>query len=469
MLRLAVHQLTHRTVLFLFVCLIPATTRLDAQTAVRVGSEFLVNQNTPGSQGYSEVGVAPNGSFIVLWSDYNGQDGSDRGAFARRFNASGVALATEFQINSYTAGAQAQPAVDFDASGAFVVAWTSYGGQDGNLNGIFAQRFSSTGARVGAEFQVNTYTTGYQLFASVSRDLSGDFVVVWTSFNTGQDGSASGVFGRRFDATGTPQAAEFQINEYTSGQQQQAAVSLDDDGDFVVAWTSIGQDGSGRGVFARRFDSAGAPKDSEFQANSSTAGDQMGGAVSLDPEGDFVVVWNAPGEVRAQRFDAFGAFLSTEFVVNPEVAGGYASGKSIEHDASGDFVIAWQSGEPDVRVRHFNSHGVPLASEFVANNSYTTGNQLAGAASINPSGSFVVSWHGTGEGDDVGIFAQRFRIPALVDVDGDGEVDPLTDGVLLLREMFLFTGATLVSGAVDLTNCTRCTAPEIEAYIDTLK
>jgi DNA-binding beta-propeller fold protein YncE len=51
------------------------------------------------------------------------------------------------------------------------------------------------------------------------------------------------------------------------------------------------------------------------------------------------------------------------------------------------------------------------------------------------------------------------------DVDGDGSFDALTDGLLLLRYFFGFRGATLVSGAVDLVSCTRCTAVEVEEFI----
>jgi hypothetical protein len=54
---------------------------------------------------------------------------------------------------------------------------------------------------------------------------------------------------------------------------------------------------------------------------------------------------------------------------------------------------------------------------------------------------------------------------ASLDVDGDGDVGALTDGLLILRHLFGFTGATLVSGAVDLVECTRCTAPEIELFL----
>jgi hypothetical protein len=57
---------------------------------------------------------------------------------------------------------------------------------------------------------------------------------------------------------------------------------------------------------------------------------------------------------------------------------------------------------------------------------------------------------------------------AAYDIDGDGQSEPLTDGLLLLRYLFSFTGAPLVTGAVDLVNCTRCTALTIEPYIESL-
>ena len=79
----------------------------------------------------------------------------------------------------------------------------------------------------------------------------GDFVVAWSS-NT-QDGSNTGVFGRRFSSAGFPLANEFQINTYTNSYQHFPAVDADASGDFVVAWHSAAQDGSHYGIFAQRF------------------------------------------------------------------------------------------------------------------------------------------------------------------------------------------------------------------------
>jgi hypothetical protein len=55
------------------------------------------------------------------------------------------------------------------------------------------------------------------------------------------------------------------------------------------------------------------------------------------------------------------------------------------------------------------------------------------------------------------------------DIDGDGQIEALTDSLLLLRFALGLTGAPLVGGAVDLASCTRCTAPLIEAYIRALR
>ena len=76
-----------------------------------------------------------------------------------------------------------------------------------------------------------------------------------------------------------------------------------------------------------------------------------------------------------------------------------------------------------------------------------------------------MAWRSFGQdGSDDGVFAQRFSLLAALDVDGDGTTAPLTDGLLVLRFLFGFTGTTLTSGAVD-ADCTRCDAAAIAPYL----
>jgi hypothetical protein len=55
----------------------------------------------------------------------------------------------------------------------------------------------------------------------------------------------------------------------------------------------------------------------------------------------------------------------------------------------------------------------------------------------------------------------------VLDLDGDGEGMALTDGLLLLRYLFGFRGSTLVANAVD-QDCTRCDAAAIEGFIQSV-
>jgi hypothetical protein len=53
----------------------------------------------------------------------------------------------------------------------------------------------------------------------------------------------------------------------------------------------------------------------------------------------------------------------------------------------------------------------------------------------------------------------------IFDIDGNGTVDALTDGLLNIRYMFGFTGNSLTDGAV-APDCIRCDSNEITSYLD---
>jgi hypothetical protein len=169
------------------------------------------------------------------------------------YDSAGGAVGSEFRVNVATTPDQAHASVASDPSGNFVVTWASYP-QDGGTYGIFGRRYDSAGHALGGEFRVNSYTTSQQRYPSVASDASGTFVVAWES--SGQDGSGYGVFGQRYDSGGVPQGAEFQINSFTTGSQRMSSVGATGTDQFVVAWQSPG-DGGGYGVFGRRLDFAG--------------------------------------------------------------------------------------------------------------------------------------------------------------------------------------------------------------------
>jgi hypothetical protein len=230
-----------------------AARRFDA-AGEPTGSEFVVNTYTTGDQGIADVAVAANGNFVVVWPDYNNRDGSAAAIFGQRYDASGNRLGGEFQVNSYTTGAQRYPSVSVSPAGGFVVAWPSHYG-DGDSYGVFSRRFDAAGNAIGNDFLVNTYTTGTQFgIFGVAHDAHGDFVITWRGYG---DGSFDGAFAQRFSASGARRGAEFRVNTYTTGQQTQPSVASDSVGNFVIAWGGDGPDGSDYEIFAQRYGGLG--------------------------------------------------------------------------------------------------------------------------------------------------------------------------------------------------------------------
>jgi S-layer family protein len=402
---------------------------------VRAGAEFRVNTYTSGYQyvRVSTAAAAADGHFVVVWESGT-QDGSGFTAMASRFDANGARLGSEFVVNTYTTGEQYFCSIGMNARGRFVVAWQSYQ-QDGSRAGVFAQSFESSGLRAGGEFRVNAYTTDTQSRASVGLDSAGNSVIAWRSASVllPQDGDASGVFAQRFSATGAVQGGEFQVNGYTTEYQNRADVARAPDGAFVVAWQSYNQEGpgSGYGVYARRYAADGSSLGGEFRVNTYTTDDQARPSVAVDAAGNFVVAWTeyalrdgSLSSIRAQRFSAGGTALGSEFQVNSYTTGAqYWPQVGMALDG-GAFVVAWTEYPRDgsgagVFGRRFNSAGTAIGTEFQAN-SYITGNQYSGNVAVDTVGNFVLVWNSDAQdGSSTGVYAQRYGglLPAVLNVD----------------------------------------------------
>jgi hypothetical protein len=414
------------TALVLGISPAPLVSRSARAQVVPVGAEFMINTFTRDPQLLPRIGKAANGDFVVVWGSgaFSGgvqQDGSHEGVFGQRYASAGTPLGTEFQINSYTAEHQRRPAVGADPAGGFVVAWESANfyatDQDGSGPGLFAQRYASSGTPLGSEFQVNSFTMGYQQNAAIGVQPSGDFLVAWQS---ARDGAAVGVFAQRFDSAGGRIGAEFQINTYTPGAQGYPAVAVDGGGGFIVAWQSDGQDGSTDGVFGRRYSSLALPLGGEFQINSYTPTRQGAPRIAMHDSGDFVVVWHSlfgqDGSgigVFGQRFASDGARIGAEFQVNAYTAGEQSFGSAAW---SGDHLLAsWHSDGQDglgfgVFARLYDSSGTPVGHEFQVN-AFTIIGQRDPAVSGTGEGAFVIVWESNLlDGSNYGLFARCYAV-----------------------------------------------------------
>jgi hypothetical protein len=381
---------------------------------VRIDSvgEFRVNTYTTLSQSNPAITALSNDGFVVTWES-NSQDGSDLGVYAQRYDAAGLAQGAEFRVNTYTTGNQGLVATTALSNGGFLVTWTS-SLQDGSSLGVYAQRYDAAGAAQGAEFRVNTYTTGDQRNPAITALGNGGFVVTWQSDS--QDGSAAGVYAQRYDAAGLAQGAEFRVNTYITGDQHNPAITALSNGDFVVTWNSNLQDGSTSSVYAQRYNAAGAAQGAEFRVNTHTTGEQTIAAITALSNGGFVVTWSSNLQdgsgfgVYAQRYSAAGVAQGAEFRVNTYTTGQQYN-SAITSLSNGGFVVTWQSQdgfEVDVYAQRYDAAGIAQGAQFLVN-TQIAGGQADPAITALSDGGFVVTWESDlQDGSNLGIYAQRY-------------------------------------------------------------
>ena len=244
---------------------------------------------TPRAQpGSPAVAMDADGDFVVAWPSY-GQDGSGYGVYAQRYNAAGVAQASEFRVNTYTDERPAiprggdgrrrrlrrrlderrpgrqrlrhlRPAVQRRGRRARAASsastptpraparsrrwrWTPTAtssspgraaGQDGSGYGIYAQRYNARGRRPGQRVPRQHLHHRRPVHPAVAMDADGDFVVAWTATARTAAATASTPSGTTRRAS--PRAASSGSTPTPRQPAQYPAVAMDADGDFVVAW-----------------------------------------------------------------------------------------------------------------------------------------------------------------------------------------------------------------------------------------
>ena len=409
-------------------CLVTGAASGPAAAQQPLGDEFLVNTVTTNGQRASAAAALPGGGFLVVWATET--DGDQHGIAGRFVEPGGLLPDPEFAINTHTTGDQYRPAVATLAGGGFVVVWESDGSPDTDSDGksVLARVYDEAGAPLAGEFQVNTYTTGYQYAPAVAALDGGGFVVTWWSYGFADSGYGS-ILARRYDSSGAELEDEAPVTDFD--QVGEPVVAALPQGGFVVVWRSEefeGDDTSGASVQGRRFDFSGAPQGGPFLVNTETTGDQDQPAVASDSAGNLFVVWRSGAtlgldfpEVRGRRYDPEGGALGGDFRLNSYTTSAQES-PAVASDPSGAFTVSWESvgsnGSDDsgksVQARTYTPGGTPLGTELQVN-TLTTGLQAQPAVAADGSGELLVSWTHGGIGQpadsDVAVEAQRFAQP----------------------------------------------------------
>jgi hypothetical protein len=326
-----------------------------------VGSPLVVsaaaNSKTAGLQEHPQVVLLTNGGALFVWQ------GGNRGAqriCARMVGPTGTFTTGDFRVNTYAKDYQVTPAAATLNDGTVVVVWASYG-QDGSMLGIYGQRLSPTGGKLGREFSVNQWTAFNQRTPAVAALANGNFVISWVS-ELERGPSSIDIYARIFNAVG-PVTSEFAINATTNNACANPTLAGSSDGSFAVAWSqrddqSLGVEGdvtpsqtyqsaNSWDVYGAIIDANGNALTSPFRLNTYTYGDQY--APKLAASGsDYLAVWTSLGQdgswegVFGQFVSGTGAFEGSELPINNTTISRQMHPTTVS-DGAGRFLVAWTS------------------------------------------------------------------------------------------------------------------------------
>lgn len=216
-----------------------------------------------------------------------------------------------------------------------------------------------------------------------------------------------------------PTSGDVLVNLTTANTQWDPTVAGLPDGGWLVLWTADGaQDGSGWGVFARRFDALGRPLGGEVQVSGYGTADQTAPAVVAltSGHGAAMVYQSNNGSIQSYLLKQSNGIAATGWGaaqtttppgLSPAIAA-LAHGESVvvTHSVRG-------STGSDIYLQRYDSKGAPSGPELLVNG-VAAGDQLAPAAAGLANGGWVVVWNGSGVQDANGVYARVYAFDGTV-------------------------------------------------------
>ncbi|MFP5287385.1 MAG: hypothetical protein ACLGI9_16735 [Thermoanaerobaculia bacterium] len=369
---------------------------------VPVGREISVNQNGAGWHVRPDVGVAADGSFVVVW----GAQGPGH-VWVRRFGADGEPRGSGFRVSRLGSGHQAAPAVAVRPDGSFVVVWNRIAARGKRVE-VYASRFTAGGEAIGEPRFV-----GYAGQASADEPAAvallpgGGFFVAWT-LEDGEPPSRD-LYGRRFTRNGVPAGGRVTLNEDPDGDQRLPECAVSQGTEIVCTWTSdLGEGSFGETLF-RRFDLGGRPLGDELQVNEpeTTGNPQRRPSLAVHADGTVLVTWldgTAGGRVHARLLDDADRFLGPAFLIG-ETPAIFGDPRAAATDAG--FAVVWTVGSA-VLLREVSAAGAVAGAERQVNQHFD-GTLVDAAIAFGPGGG-AVTWASFGALiRDVSLRARRLR------------------------------------------------------------
>jgi hypothetical protein len=322
---------------------------------------------------------------------------------------------------------------------------------------------------LGAPFQVNTTPHDADQSANASS-ANGQSVVVWRDAYSSTDHD---IRAQLYDSGGHKLGLEIVV-DYSSADENDPKVAMDNSGNFVVTWDRT-YSGGNIDVLARRYSNTGAPLGVIFPVASNPAKNEYQPDVASDAAGNFVIAYTldfspSDQDVMAQRYFANGTpnggLISVANSTHNEFQPSVASAPDGRFDIAYTYFYGYDSSvynyfnqnpDDDVYLNRYSAAGNLLGQTTIA---HSTRDEYSPSVSVDNNGNAVVAYSATlSAGGDV--FENYFQ-------SDDVEVRRVTNTGALGGVVSIVPGSGGESFDNPSVALNRTTGAFVVAYDDTL-
>jgi hypothetical protein len=383
---------------------------LGSHAALDQGTIY-VNTLQDGNQGLIDAASGANGDTGAIW-----YDATRNQTYLRRFVGEGNSLGATSVVAPYGAWSLA-----FDVQGDYVIVDDVL--ETTNVWNVYAQVFHRDGSVAVSRFKVNGTSTPLlsqslnygEPIPRVGMGRDGRFAIAWQ----GATSVSNGIVMRAFGADGVASSPETMVVAVPFGYVAlpQSAVAIDNSNGIALDWEQYFPATQTQNVQLRRYTIAGVATTGVVTPNSNRVAIHQYSAMAVDGDGNTVMVWDAVGQdgdgssIYGQRLDRTGSFVGTEFRVNDNIAGNQTL-PGIGISDEGNYVVTWQDVDAttqagQVYMKQFRANGGATGTGVVRVSS--PGGIVSQRPAVSPDGKLSLYWSPTSTDTTKGIDVQKLR------------------------------------------------------------
>ena len=187
-------------------------------------------------------------NYVIAWDEYQNSKPEIRNVYVERLSFNGTKIDDTILVSKVGSLYQKNAKICGFKNGNFVVAWEARG--ENQVENIHGRLFARNGQKISSEFYINTNQTNVQINPTLSCLDNGYFAAAWQSY--GQDGSVEGVYAQAFSNKARKLGYEILINDQTYNAQSHPVITTLKNQETVFAWQSNKQNSSSYNIFYKQ-------------------------------------------------------------------------------------------------------------------------------------------------------------------------------------------------------------------------